>query len=144
MDNKKIEILYNKTLCKLYPFVEINMPDDNPYKYSFTWLDDIPGGWRKAFGIILCDEILDVCKTYDINPKEIQFIDIKEKYGGLDIWFNFYNENLSNEVTDALYAIVLKYRDLSEMYCMNCGEKGKITSYKGWVCTLCEKCKLML
>ena len=52
---------YNKQLVKKYPFL---LPRNRwtgkvpkEYDYSYTELDDMPDGWRKAFGEQMCEEI---------------------------------------------------------------------------------------
>ena len=42
----------NRALCKKYPFLLIREG-----AYRFTELDDLPDGWRIAFGEQLCEEL---------------------------------------------------------------------------------------
>lgn len=77
----------NKELIKKHPYL---LPKylwtDEPiedYDYSFTLLDDMPDGWRKAFGEQMCDEITAVLKRYNFL-NDYRIIEIKEKYGCYD------------------------------------------------------------
>ena len=55
----------NKKLIEKYPWLQIRnvwtgelvKPED----YEFTWLDDLPDGWRKAFGLQMVKELDKIC-----------------------------------------------------------------------------------
>ena len=53
--------------------------------YGYTWYDDIPEGWRKAFGKQLSKE-LKKKKKKDNQLKTFRFSQIKEKHGSLCIY----------------------------------------------------------
>ena len=59
----------NRKLCKEYPWLyPRNVWTDEPIKdfdYSYTLLDDMPNGWRIAFGKQMCEEINNVLKKAD-------------------------------------------------------------------------------
>ena len=52
---------YNKQLIEKYPFLmPYNIWTGEPiedYDYEYTWLDDMPDGWRNAFGLQMCEEL---------------------------------------------------------------------------------------
>jgi hypothetical protein len=77
-------------------------------------------GWAK---------ILD--KLYDIKPRSVYVMQVKEKYGGL----RFYIGSASQEFFDAIDAAEHE----SYLTCEQCGEPGELRGDLGWVLTLCNK-----
>ena len=63
---KKKRRMMNRKLCKRYPFIAIrDWKTGKPlkeWKYAFTELDNLPYGWRKAFGYQMLEEIRDILK----------------------------------------------------------------------------------
>lgn len=99
---------------------------------SYTELDAMDTGWRKAFGIQICKEIrtalLKKGWKYLFNYRIVQ---IKEKYGTLR-WYD-------NNSTKEIFEIIDKYEDLSYHTCINCGKPAtKIST--GWICPYCDNC----
>lgn len=93
----------------------------------------MPTGWRKAFGLQMCEEIKQALLNKDglktlFNYRIAQ---IKEKYGGL----RWYDANTTSEIQD----IISKYEDISYHTCINCGKEAKYMS-KGWISPYCEEC----
>ena len=132
---------YNKALISKYPWLSINRDynwDSNTYSgpnekedYTYTWLDDMPYGWRLAFGLQMCEEIQnELVKHNCVNQYSI--CQIKEKYSGL----RWYDGGAPKEVHD----IINKYEELSYITCINCGKSAKWLS-KGWICPYCDDCK---
>lgn len=81
------EIQYkNKILCNKYPWL---IPHNcwtgkilDNYDYSYTELDDMPDGWRAAFGQQMCEEIqLVLDKLTPEESNNFRIIQIKEKWG---------------------------------------------------------------
>lgn len=117
-------ILENKELVEKYPFFKL----DDDYKY--TMLDDMPKGWRKAFGDKFCEELLDAVKKADLLD-DFKIIQIKEKFGALRVY--------SNKYTDEIFDLFNKYETLSETICIECGKPAtKITL--GWISPYCDNC----
>ena len=110
MDLLKPVADYNKELIKKYPWlIPTNRwsgkkitdcagpngeegfwpgePQSHPeYNYEYTELDDMPDGWRLAFGEQMCEEVQQELEKFDFVNK--YFIEqIKEKYGGLR-WYS--------------------------------------------------------
>lgn len=102
--NKSLIKEYNKKLLDKYPWltptndftgVKITTKepgyysacDDIPdYDYEFTELDQMPNGWRLAFGEQMCEEIhQELVKFNFVN--EYRILQIKEKFGGLR-WYD--------------------------------------------------------
>lgn len=86
-ENKKTRI-HNRRLCKKYPWL---IPRNRftgkiswvHYPYDSTELDDMPKGWRIAFGDIWCEEIQKILvKNHSVN--EFRIIQLKEKFGCYD------------------------------------------------------------
>lgn len=63
---------------------------------------------------------------------QIQFSQVKEKFGGLRIYFTPYNKKVEE--------IVSKAEDFSYTICEKCGSTDKVTQTKRWITTLCKKC----
>jgi hypothetical protein len=76
-------------------------------------------GWSK---------ILD--KLYDLKPRNVYVMQVKEKYGGL----RFYIGSADKEFFDAIDAAEKESFNTCEV----CGELGKPRDL-GWILTLCEK-----
>lgn len=100
---------------------------------TYTELDGMDGGWRKAFGIQMCKEIkralLDAGGRKALHRYRI--MQIKEKYGSL----RWYDQGAPKDVNK----IVEKYGYISEHTCVNCGRPADyITS--GYILPYCEKC----
>lgn len=144
----------NKRLCEEFPFLiptnawsgkritDCSGPDGekgfwpgNPeahpeYDYEYTLLDDVPEGWRIAFGLEMCKEIKDeLVKSNRLNDYYIT--QIKEKYGGL----RWYDNGGSREHFD----IIRKYEHKSEETCILCGTPASQIS-TGWISPYCDKC----
>lgn len=62
-------------------------PEKHPeYDYEYTHLDDMPDGWRIAFGDQMCEEIHQELVKYDFVDR-YAITQIKEKYGALR-WYD--------------------------------------------------------
>lgn len=124
--------LKNKKLLKEYPFLApINwytcsqLPKNHPYYYSCTALDDMPKGWKKAFGVQLAEDIKKELKKKNI--KNYCVMQVKEKYGSLR-WYDNYRLDCMD-----------RYEKLSERTCVVCGKPATRMS-TGWICPYCDNC----
>ena len=129
---KRIE---NKKLVEEFPFLlpRNRFSDKVPkkYNYSYTELDDMPKGWKKAFGIQLCKDLKEaLIKSNFLNDYRI--MQIKEKYGSLRWYDNGHNEEIG--------IILMKYEHISEHTCIRCGKINVPIYDAGWVSPWCEKC----
>jgi hypothetical protein len=129
--NKKQIIENNKALIEKYPFLlpknRFTGKASEDYDYSYTELDSMPNGWRKAFGLEMCEEIKEALADY---LYEYRITDIKEKYGSLR-WYDA-------GAPEAVYNIISKYQKISAVTCISCGEPAtKIT--EGWISPYCDK-----
>ena len=126
------EQLDNKALVEKYPFLmprnvfSDEIPED--YNYSYTKLDQIPYGWRHAFGLAMMEEIrLALGKhihAYRVNQ-------IKEKYGTLR-WYD-------NGGNDKVHEVVRKYGTMSGLTCIDCGKHATRISF-GYILPFCDNC----
>ena len=80
------------------------------------------------------DLIFDTCLKLDkIVNKDFRFVQIKEKYGGLRMYFyGFYSDEVSKIISEA--------EDKSENICEVCGNVGKNREKNGWWKTRCNNC----
>ena len=151
-DYKKI-VEYNKALCEEFPFlipsnrwsgIKITeaqnggywpgSPDDIPnYDYTYTELDDMPTGWRLAFGLDMCREIKEELIKFDYLDK-YRITQIKEKYGSLRWYCGGYPRD------SKIDEIISKYERLSYYTCIGCGKPAKWVSI-GWISPWCDDCK---
>lgn len=97
---------------------------------SYTELDDMPTGWRNAFGIQMCNEIKASLKRDKLLHK-MRIVQIKEKFGGLRFYYNHGSSDMGN--------IVRKYETLSYHTCICCGKPATKIS-KGWISPYCDDC----
>lgn len=144
----------NRELCEKYPFLIPHNrwsgmriteaqnggywprdPDAVPeYDWEYTELDEMPDGWRKAFGEQLCEELkqelLKAGGEEALNSYMI--VQIKEKFGYLRWYDNGCTEKWYNE-------ILPKYENLSERTCIRCGKPATRISV-GWISPWCDDC----
>ena len=76
----------NKELIEKYPFLKPKSRRTGKvredYDYENTELDNMPDGWRIAFGEEMCAELKSIIEKYGVM-EEYAILDIKEKYGEL-------------------------------------------------------------
>lgn len=118
--------LHNFFLILKYPFLRVDG------KYEYTYLDDMPVGWRVAFGAEMCGRIRNQLLK-EKGLKDYKVYQVKEKFGELR-WY----DNGSRAVQD----IVDQYADRSAKTCVDCGTEAKwMTS--GWIVPLCNYHKML-
>lgn len=131
-------VIRNFFLVKRYSFLKPSLgygcdmhynPKGYKYHYEETWLDGLPKGWRKAFGLKICEELRKVIKDY--NLKDYTIDQVKEKFGGL-CWYD-------DGGNDETYKIIIKYEELSYKICQQCGKPAEYMT-KHWIGYYCEKC----
>lgn len=145
---KQIKIR-NKKLCKRYPFlIPRNCWTDETIwnkrirkrnwwyvePYSYTELDEMPEGWRKAFGIQMCEEIREVLIKGNYL-RDYRIAQIKEKFAEL----RWYDEGAPESIYKELQNIIDKYTELSRKTCICCGRPATKLSC-GWIQPFCTKC----
>lgn len=133
-DKLCIDPVMNNELVKVFPWLGVNRLYIESYEpgYVWTWLNEIPDGWRKAFGWELISEINNIYFSIAPQLREDYYpIDIKEKYGALKIYFSVYDPSIES--------IIEKYSKLSEKTCICCGAPATKLS-KGWISPWCDEC----
>jgi len=127
----------NRELCKRYPFLIIrDWTTGKPIKEyrDFTELDNLPYGWRKAFGLQMLEEIRDTLIKGDYLYK-YHIAQIKEKYGSL----HWYDYGAPESIYDELQGVLDKYEWQSYHVCVCCGKSATKMS-KEWISPFCDKC----
>lgn len=135
----KSVVLRNKKLCQRYPWLLARnvWTDRISYfrnKYETTWLDDMPSGWRRAFGDLWCEDVhRELVKTNMVRKIRVQ--QLKEKYGQ----FRQYFSNIPGD----LLRVIDDYEIVSEYICCRCGKlDSPIIDNYGWYEPVCLECFL--
>lgn len=100
---------------------------------TYTELDALDDGWRKAFGLQICQEIKESLLR-DGGKKllrKYRIIQIKEKYGHLEWYSTWYTKEITK--------IIQKYEYISFRTCIYCG-KPAYGYTGGYVLPYCEDC----
>lgn len=125
----------NQKLIERFPFLMPcnrwtgEVPED--YDYSYTELDSMPDGWRKAFGEQMCEDIREELVRAEYLD-QYRISQIKEKYGTL-CWYDF------GCTERMLRDIIPKYEHLSARTCIRCGNPATKAS-TGWISPYCDTC----
>ena len=120
---------HNEELVVEFPFLRV-YGQESCHGVTSTMLDDMPQGWRIAFGRKLCEELKEeLVKNNALDSYEVE--QIKEKFGGLR-WYD-------NCHLPGVQVIIAKYEVLSEKTCIVCGKPAKWMS-KGWISPYCDDC----
>lgn len=129
--------IHNYFFCLRYPFYKArNVWTDKFCGYGFTWYDEIPEGWKKAFGKQLSKDLRKaLVKSKQL--KTFRFTQIKEKYGSLRLY--------CSGAADEVWKVLMNYEALSLKYCNRCGKPAEFET-EGYIERLCESCydKLMV
>ena len=128
---------YNKSLCYIMPFLIPIMSDDEPpngYDFEFTWLDEVPEGWRELF-LEKCVKLSDIL-DYDYSENEFRILEIKEKYGELRIYYTG-AECVSKEIDELFEEAKLE----SKYTCIRCGDKSETSFSKKFGVPMCANCQ---
>ena len=97
---------------------------------AMCWGIDCGDGWFR----IIWDACVKIEKEISSNliVPDFQFVQIKEKFGGLRLY--------SNGTISAIYTIMYRAERKSVKTCELCGKPGKISN-DGWSRCRCNKCK---
>lgn len=100
-------------------------------------------GWVNSFIPQLKDELFDLLGSY---VEQFNVLQIKEKFGKLNVYWNFDLDGLQNEYVEdveELYEkieeLLRKYEGISSKTCIVCGETG-IMRDDYWMTPWCDKC----
>ena len=137
-----IKIIGNKEFPNFVPhfYKTDNIEDGEWQRDEFEFIPQWP---YELFGIEcgqgwyeLLKPIFVYIEEYNKNTKEeeqIQIHQIKEKWGELCVYTNFY--------TDELHKLIEKAEAEASVTCELCGSKENVgMAYEGWLTTECHKC----
>ena len=135
MDRRRT-IRENKELCERYPFlIPWNRWSGDPvpdYDFSHTELDNMPDGWRRAFGLRMCEDLRNALID-DNDLDRWRIVQLKEKYGELRLYDN------GHKIGSTVPMIIDRYAKLSMITCIQCGAPAtRMTT--GWISPYCDKC----
>ena len=140
------EQLKNWILVNKYPFLlpkywnaeNMVYEADKDYDYTWTELDAMPDGWRKAFGEMMCEEIKEELVKHNCLD-EYLILDVKEKFGMLR-----WHDN-GTPIGCNVSRIIDKYSTLSENICIICGKPDvpMIGTLPSYISPFCKKCYSM-
>lgn len=132
---KKLIKKQNKQLIETYPFLRPRNVWSgrivNNYDYTYTELDAMPEGWRKSFGLKICEELKEILLKNN-SLKEYRIIQIKEKFGTLR-WY-------CNSSDKEIRKVIDKYEKISEHTCIFCGKDNVDIFDDGWISPYCDNC----
>ena len=101
------------------------------YDYTWTMLDMMPIGWKKAFGVRMCEELREALVESGCLDT-YQVLEVKEKYWSLR-WYSIGGTEQTDEIEN-------RYMALSEMTCIQCGEPEFMWNSDLSFMPLCSKC----
>lgn len=127
---KPARCIYNAFLFIKYPFLQPRNVWTGKKYWDFNKLENIPAGWRKAFGKQLRNDLRKAL-IKDGILHDFYFTQIKEKWGKLCL----YNNGTGPESD----YVINHYQELSMCYCINCGKPARYVT-DGWIEYLCEDC----
>lgn len=127
----------NKMLAERFPFLiprniwTDKIPKD--YDYTYTLLDSMPCGWRRAFGRQLLEELREELVKWKYLD-QYRVVQIKEKYGQLR-WYDNGSPNGSD-----IENIISRYSVISENVCILCGKLDVPMVMGYWILPVCRNC----
>ncbi len=136
--NKQLET----QLAEQFPFMKKGNPSEDPSPYA-AYGCEIDDGW---YSILegMCEDVAAAYEKVGI-PVDFQPQQIKEKFGGLRVYY-FFKNNADTEAVAQLHrdirAIVDKWTLKSATVCEKCGQRGKPRTKRSYIQTLCWRCSL--
>lgn len=98
---------------------------------TYSMLDIMPDGWRKAFGVRMCEDLKKELKSKHLL-RQYRIEQLKEKYGELR-WYDRGGTTTTNKIIDM-------YEYLSRHYCIVCGKLAtKTTTIEQYASPYCDK-----
>jgi hypothetical protein len=119
-----------KPLCKCITFFHDYILQIFHCIPTYIEWDAVEPGWNKAFGKQYLNDLKKQLKK-DKMLYSWRIMDIKEKWGCLNLYYNYGSEEL--------YSLISVYEDISWNTCIKCGKPATHTS-KGWISPYCEEC----
>lgn len=100
----------------------------------YNELDAMDNGWKKNFGIDFCKDLKKAILKdggWKYMITKFRIMQIKEKYGVLVVYPNYYTENVQN--------VLNSYEELSQHVCINCGKEATKRTLS-YICPYCDGC----
>lgn len=97
-------------------------------RYPFLPEPECGAGWAKIINDF-CQKTEAYLKTHPLEDFRVD--QIKEKFGGLRIYFSPYDEQINT--------LQERAELLSRKTCEICGKRGKLNTNRHWIKTLCNK-----
>lgn len=116
---------------KQYPWLRLRDLYSGEIDTEHDVMDDMPKGWKNAFGSMMCEELDVAIKAAGLED-EIIFEQVKEKFGELRMYCFPYNREI--------YEVIQKYEVLSNNICIHCGKPDVPMINTGWVRPSCREC----
>lgn len=116
---------------KKYPWLRLRDLYSGEIDTEHDAMDDMPEGWRKAFGSMMCEELDIAIKAAGLEDEFI-FEQVKEKFGELRIYYSP-SDCTVNE-------IIHKYETLSNNICIHCGKPDVPMLITNWIHPSCRDC----
>lgn len=103
---------------------------------------NVGDGWYNILDILFKSFIsyLKELEQNSVGTPSIQIWDIKEKFGGLRIYYTTSSEEPTLEIV--IYRLVSMAEQLSMRTCEDCGKPGEIINQNGWYRTQCNEHKM--
>lgn len=124
-------MLSNEEIIEKYPWT---VSKDDYSGEDYCIIQDMPIGWRKAFGDEMLQELDNLLTKYDCK-KDYHIVQIKEKFGEL----RWYDDGVPQEAYTEYNKLIDKYMYKSTCTCINCGEPATRLTFR-WVCPYCDNC----
>ena len=144
LEQAQQQAAHNRKLIERYPFL---LPDHardqngemkQDYDYGYIKLDDMPVGWKLAFGEQMCEEIREALLASGDTEEEgeaalqaYRVWEVKHKYDEL-CWYD----------SGGVEEIVHKYQKRSGRTCIGCGSPID-REHDGWSSPFCKRCQSM-
>lgn len=114
-----------------YPWLRIINLYTGKVDDKWTIETEMPEGWLKAFGEMMCEELDAAIKKAGLE-EDFRVLQIKEKYGSLRFYCSHTNDEIGN--------IISKYELLSSNICLFCGKPDVPMLDIGWISPFCKDC----
>jgi hypothetical protein len=119
-----------KRLAEFQKYKFIN-PDPTLKNNLMAFGFEIGDGWIPIMRE-LCEKIQAEIDSDPEAYKDLEFTQVKEKWGGLRVYLNYYYPKIEELVDDA--------EAKSFETCEVCGKPGKLREDRSWIVTLCDEC----
>jgi hypothetical protein len=121
----------NKHINK-YPWLKTIDPYPEDADDDVCALDDLPQGWAKAFGEMMCEDLDAELKRAGLE-NEFTIHQLKEKNGSMRMYYSPTTPEIDN--------ILFKYESISEHICINCSKPDVHTLIRtGYIVPMCKDC----